>query len=150
MNLTTEQKLALAGFKNRNGRTWKSKLRDIWMTGNYNYSVDDSATLQQLRNSEHFGPRGLIAVRGKDLAFNACTIVRTFIRKHYTLTFNSDDLQPAGPDTVHTEACNIPLFADAERASGICRTCHKGWEVEGNQFANNAERERATAGLVTA
>ena len=26
-----------------------------------------------------------------------------------------------------TRACDIPLFSDAERASGICRSCASGW-----------------------
>jgi len=150
MNLTTEQKRALADFQQRHGRTWKAKLRDAWMTGNYPSSEDDTAVLQCLRNSSEFGPRGLIQIGSKHLIFNACTIMRTFVRGHYTLKLNSDEMPVrSGADTVHTEPCNIPLFADPERITGICASCRKGWEVEGNKFATDAERERAT-GLVTA
>jgi hypothetical protein len=55
--LFSEQEAALAAFANRNGRTWKSKLRDIWMTGHYS-SDDNSASLQQVRNQ--FGPSWLV------------------------------------------------------------------------------------------
>lgn len=148
MHLTTEQKRALADFQRRHGRTWKAKLRDAWMTGNYPSSEDDTATLQCLRNSSEFGPRGLIQIGRYHLQFNACTIVRTFVRQHFTMKFNSDDPPtPAGPDTIHTEPCNIPLFAEPERTTGVCASCRKGWEVEANKFATDAERERAMASV---
>lgn len=64
-SMTAEQKAALVTFAGQNGRTWKSALRDAWMTGKYSdYGAGDiSAELQQLRNAEWFGPRGLICFR---------------------------------------------------------------------------------------
>ena len=53
--------LALETFAAAHGRTWKTELRHAWETGSYSGCADDIyGTLQCLRNSESFGPRGLI------------------------------------------------------------------------------------------
>lgn len=49
-NITAIQLDALKSFAARNGRYWKSALRQKWETGVYD-SQDDSASLQQIRNS---------------------------------------------------------------------------------------------------
>jgi len=49
-HITFEQLAALKAFAARNGRYWKSALRHKWETGLYD-SQDDSANLQQIRNS---------------------------------------------------------------------------------------------------
>ena len=56
----TEQLEALQQFAHRNGRTWKSVLRQAWMTGQYPVDCDcyDSNLLQQVRNA--FGPSWLM------------------------------------------------------------------------------------------
>lgn len=54
--LTTEQLAAIRTFASQHGRTWKSELNHIWQIGRYD-SGDDSARLQQIRNS--FGPTWL-------------------------------------------------------------------------------------------
>jgi hypothetical protein len=41
------------------GRTWKSQLREMWMSGNYGVLDDYSADLQNFRNSANGGPAGL-------------------------------------------------------------------------------------------
>ena len=51
-------------FADANGRTWKSKLRDLWMNGQYwdaELGGADSSHLQQIRNQ--FGPRWLVRFR---------------------------------------------------------------------------------------
>jgi hypothetical protein len=53
------------------GRRWKSDLRDCWMRVDYPSSLDSGA-LQTLRNSESFGPGGL--VRFKLSAFVASEV----------------------------------------------------------------------------
>lgn len=58
--LTENQINAIQQWATRNGRCWKSELRQAWMTGNY-YEADDSASLQQLRNT--FGPAWLVRFR---------------------------------------------------------------------------------------
>jgi len=50
-NPTAEQLAALAEYRAANGRTWKSKLIDDWMTGRC------YGELQAIRNT--FGPRWL-------------------------------------------------------------------------------------------
>ena len=51
--LTQIEHLALSQYASENGRDWKAQLRDEWMKGT------TTSTLQQLRNSPHFGPAGL-------------------------------------------------------------------------------------------
>jgi hypothetical protein len=53
---TDEQLHALRAFAARHGRTWKAQLREAWMSGQYD-DADDSATLQQIRNT--LGPQWL-------------------------------------------------------------------------------------------
>jgi hypothetical protein len=60
MTLTTEQLAALQAFKVRNGRSWKSKLLDAWMTGRDAHEPDGSY-LRQVRNQ--VGPSGLLKLR---------------------------------------------------------------------------------------
>lgn len=69
--LTREQVNALRDFERRNGRYWKSKLHDIWMTGDYGYE-DDSASLQQIRNQ--FGPSWLVKFKFSSLPIRLDTI----------------------------------------------------------------------------
>lgn len=49
---TKQELAALKQFAEKYGRRWKSELRDIWMTGNWQYDWDVSQPLQTLRNSE--------------------------------------------------------------------------------------------------
>jgi hypothetical protein len=57
---TAEQIQALRTFAAANGRTWKSKLNEAWMSGRYNdYSgTERSDLLQQVRNN--LGPSWLV------------------------------------------------------------------------------------------
>lgn len=55
--LSPEQMDAVQRFAAQMGRTWKSELRDAWMTGNYPAGCM-SNTLQQIRNA--FGPSWLV------------------------------------------------------------------------------------------
>ena len=60
--LTSEQSNALQSFRLDRGRCWKAALRKAWRDGDYEaVPVTDGQLLQQLRNSAHFGPSGLIA-----------------------------------------------------------------------------------------
>lgn len=74
--------------------------------------------------------------------FHDCTILRTFIRKYGTLNMATGASTSERQETV-TEPCNLPLFGDVERKRGVCRSCAKGWEVDGNKFANDGERSKA-------
>lgn len=58
--LTDEQVDALLQWAHRNGRTWKSSLRDAWMTGDYG-GFEDANFLQQVRNN--LGPAWLVRYR---------------------------------------------------------------------------------------
>jgi len=58
--LSADQLKALRTFAKANGRSWKFKLNDAWMTGRYqDYNgTDDYGSLQQIRN--RFGPAWLV------------------------------------------------------------------------------------------
>jgi hypothetical protein len=58
--LTAEQLEALQQFAKQYGRTWKSALREAWMTGDYG-TFETSNLLQQIRNT--FGPSWLVSFR---------------------------------------------------------------------------------------
>ena len=73
---------------------------------------------------------------------HACTILRTFVRTSYKSLDDAQHERNGKSETV-TEACNIPLFGNDARTSGVCSSCAEGWEVEENKFANDAERKRA-------
>ncbi len=60
LQATPAQIKALREYAARNGRLWKSKLRECWMTGSYERG-DDSMNLQQVRNN--LGPSWLIRFR---------------------------------------------------------------------------------------
>ena len=50
---SAQAKEALNAFASRNGRYWKSRLREAWLTGNYRRygaDVDEAAALQRIRN----------------------------------------------------------------------------------------------------
>ncbi|MVF24211.1 hypothetical protein EVC37_21760 [Methylocaldum sp. BRCS4] len=53
---TEDQLNALKRWADKHGRTWKSKLRDAWISGDYGL-FEDAPFLQQLRNQ--FGPTWL-------------------------------------------------------------------------------------------
>lgn len=67
-DLTDDQRVAVAAFRDANGRDWKQKLGVLWMTGNYGrlgIGTDQVALLQQVRNQ--FGPEWLVNVKRTDL-----------------------------------------------------------------------------------
>lgn len=61
MSLTTEQHTAISTYAQRHGRSWKADLRHAWMNGYYSHPDDDSASLQQIRNT--YGPSWLVRFR---------------------------------------------------------------------------------------
>lgn len=74
---------------------------------------------------------------------STCTIVRTIVVTHNTMNMVTGEMT-AGRKETKTEPCNTPIFTDEERHTGICKACRQGWEVEGNKFASEAEKKRAT------
>ena len=69
-----------------------------------------------------------------------CDIVRTAV----VTSLDSTTMLPTG-SRVETKECGAPLFGDHEYATGICRSCRRGWEVEDNHFATPQEKARAIA-----
>jgi hypothetical protein len=57
---TAEQIAVLHTWSSKHGRTWKSKLREAWMTGDYD-GFEGSRYLQQIRNT--FGPSWMTRVK---------------------------------------------------------------------------------------
>jgi hypothetical protein len=75
--------------------------------------------------------------------YSNCTVLRTC--RVTSGVFRGGKFVKAGTEVV-TAPCGVPIFGDDERASGICRSCRRGWEIEGNRFANAEEKARATGG----
>ena len=48
---TAVQMRSIREFAARNGRDWKPKLLNVWFNGKYDWDRDDSANLQQVRNT---------------------------------------------------------------------------------------------------
>ena len=59
-------------------------------------------------------------------AHTACSKVRTMLIRHSVLTLHTGQSTPAGQEWV-TRPCGVPLFSQAERESGVCRSCAAGW-----------------------
>lgn len=71
-----------------------------------------------------------------------CTILRTYVKRTGTLNLVTGKVEMTHEET-STGPCNTPLFG-AYASEGICSGCRDGWETEGNVFASETERQRAT------
>jgi len=58
--LTAQEMEALRAYASRNGRTWKHKLLDAWMTG-ADGREPESSRLRTIRNT--IGPSGLLRIK---------------------------------------------------------------------------------------
>lgn len=75
---------------------------------------------------------------------HSCVEMRVVRITHCKLNIRTGQLTDGHSETV-TKPCDAPLFSDAERHSGLCRSCASGWSVEGNRKATEAEAIAATA-----
>jgi hypothetical protein len=50
-----------------------------------------------------------------------------------------------GETEIVERECGTPLFGDRERKVGVCRSCLKGWEVEGNAPTARGREQIAAA-----
>lgn len=62
---------------------------------------------------------------------NSCTKIRRMLIKSGTLSMSTGEMTFTKEEWV-TRACEQPLFADADRARGTCRSCHTGWTHPNN------------------
>lgn len=74
---------------------------------------------------------------------DSCIILRTMEIEHNTLNIETGKWTFLRK-SIETKPCGIPLFSTDDRAKGVCKSCKKGWEVDGNVFATEAEKKRAT------
>lgn len=65
MDLTPAEKAALKAFAERNGRRWKARLLDLWMSGQET-NEPEGAALRRFRNRH--GPSRLARLSSRDLA----------------------------------------------------------------------------------
>lgn len=69
----------------------------------------------------------------------SCTQVRRMLVKHGTLNIRTgQSTTDADPGTMETRACGVPLFSDAERQRGTCRSCNDGYTHPNNYPVSNA------------
>ena len=66
------------------------------------------------------------AVPARVAPHTSCHTLRRVLVRHFTLNLTTGAMTPAGQEWT-TRACDVPLFSDAERASGVCRSCASGW-----------------------
>lgn len=76
--------------------------------------------------------------------FHDCQVERTKRVRTGSLTANGPKFDSEA-DVV--EACGTPLFSDDECKRGICKSCLRGWEVEGNRPTEKG-RQMIQAGRV--
>jgi hypothetical protein len=57
---------------------------------------------------------------------STCTTLRTRLVRNGTFNIVTGKISE-GEATWVTEPCGTPLFDDAQRATGICRSCAEGW-----------------------
>jgi hypothetical protein len=55
-----------------------------------------------------------------------CTVMRRVLVKHSTLDLETGQYVQGKEEWV-TRPCGKPLFSDAEKQSGKCKSCQKGW-----------------------
>lgn len=67
-----------------------------------------------------------------------CTRLRTKQITRGTFNPTTGAIATTSVET-RTQPCGTPLFADAERNTGICSGCHDGWAVPGNRLATDRE-----------
>lgn len=84
-------------------------------------------------------------MKKKPTKHSLCTIRRTVKVTHYRVNMATGK-RTKGRSEIVTEPCGVPLFSDEHRRTGVCDSCAKGWDVEGNRFANAKEKARATGG----
>ena len=76
--------------------------------------------------------------------YYTCTVQRTRKVTSYSLNIMTG-ARTDEQSYIETAACNVPLFDEAEHRTGVCTSCHNGWSVPDNTFANKAELDRAAA-----
>lgn len=70
--------------------------------------------------------------RGKEY-YPSCRVMRRFVERRLVMNFITSEVSdPGGKPTVVVRACGSPLFDDDGRASGVCRSCARGWQVDEN------------------
>lgn len=76
---------------------------------------------------------------------HGCQVMRRALIRRELFNLATGELTPAG-EAWETKPCSVPLFSDAERASGECRSCAAGWTHPHNYRVDQAEQPAAAAG----
>ena len=56
----------------------------------------------------------------------SCHTLRRVLVRRSTMNLITGAMTPTGQEWT-TRACDVPLFSDLERATGVCRSCASGW-----------------------
>ncbi len=57
---------------------------------------------------------------------SSCHTLRRVLVRHSTMNLITGAMTPTGQEWT-TRACDVPLFSDLERATGVCTSCASGW-----------------------
>ena len=71
------------------------------------------------------GPK-LPATPFRPQSHTSCHTLRRVLVRHSTMNLMTGAMTPAGQEWT-MRACDVPLFSDLERASGVCTSCASGW-----------------------
>jgi hypothetical protein len=82
-------------------------------------------------------------VAKKKARADGCTLTRTYKVTHGTFDLARGVDVSGGREEWITGPCGVPLFTDAERASGRCRSCASGWTHPENYPAGSAPPKEA-------
>ena len=70
--------------------------------------------------------RKLPAIPSRLPSHTSCHTLRRVLVRHSTMNLTTGAMTPTGQEWT-TRACDVPLFSDLERASGVCTSCASGW-----------------------
>lgn len=76
----------------------------------------------------------------KAFRHHSCVIERRKLVKRGTVNM-ATGVYTEGSASWEIEPCNAPLFADDERARGVCLSCLGGWRVEDNSPTERGEEQ---------
>ena len=68
----------------------------------------------------------LLASPARPQSHTSCHTLRRVLVRRSTMNLTTGAMTPTGQEWT-TRACDVPLFSDLERASGVCTSCASGW-----------------------
>ncbi|MGV6816144.1 MAG: hypothetical protein ACWA44_02605 [Thiotrichales bacterium] len=91
-------------------------------------------------DAEPYNLRKVTKVVAKPKAYSDCRVQRMKLVTSYKVTMSSFEEVPGTRSKEWvSEPCGTPLFTEERMEEGICRSCAKGWKVDGNYPVDTPE-----------